>query len=221
MKRDTKKVTRFTVLTFFVNIYVEVIQLNGIQRFSIILQIIIIIHLLLLSYLLAGTTGKVAGRISDGSTGDPLIGVNIYIEDYPYGSASDVDGFFYILNIPPGTYTVVAQMLSYKEKRVTDVKVNIDLTTRLDIKLNPEVLELWEEITVVAERPLIQKDVTSTSVTISSEDFQALPVENFDEIVNLQAGVVDGHFRGGRTGEVAYLVDGIPVNDQFNNEVAI
>jgi outer membrane receptor protein involved in Fe transport len=198
-----------------------VIQLKGKQQFSIILCIIIITHLLFFTYLLAGTTGKISGRISDASTGEPLIGVNVYIEDYPYGSASDIDGFFYILNIPPGTYTVVAQILNYREQRVTDVDVNIDLTTRLDLKLTPEALELGEEITVVADRPLIQKDVTSTSVTISAEDFQALPVENFNEIINLQAGVVDGHFRGGRTGEVAYLIDGIPVNDQYNNEVAV
>jgi outer membrane receptor for ferrienterochelin and colicin len=198
-----------------------VIQLKLKQRFSLIIIAIIVIQLLALSHSLAGTTGKISGRILDGSTGDPLIGVNIFIEGYPYGSASDIDGFFFILNLPPGTYTVVAQMLNFKEKRITDVKVNIDLTTRLDFKLNPEALEFGEEITVVAERPLIQKDVTSTSVTISTDEFKALPVENFNEIINLQAGVVDGHFRGGRTGEVAYLVDGIPVNDQYNNEVAV
>jgi outer membrane receptor protein involved in Fe transport len=205
----------------FLKIFTEVIRLKGTPRLLLISSIFIFIHLLFFSYLLAGTTGKLSGKIIDTSTGEPLIGVNIFIEDQPYGSASDVDGLFYILNIPPGSYTVVAQMLNHTEQRVTNVKVNIDLTTRIDFELNPEALDLGEEITVVAERPLIQKDVTSTSVTISTEDFQALPVENFNELVNLQAGVVDGHFRGGRTGEVAYLVDGIPVNDQYNNEVAI
>ncbi|UCF63321.1 MAG: TonB-dependent receptor [bacterium] len=195
--------------------------MKGILRFSMIMSLSVIVLLLLLTFGRAGTTGKISGRISDASTGEPLIGVNIYIEGYPYGSASDIDGFFYILNIPPGEYTLVAQMLNYREQRVNDVEVNIDLTTRLDLKMAPEALDLGEEITVVAERPLIQKDVTSTSVTISTEDFKSLPVENFNEIVNLQAGVIDGHFRGGRSGEVAYLVDGIPVKDQYNNEVAV
>ena len=169
----------------------------------------------------AGTTGKIAGRVIDATTGEALIGVNIYIDGYPYGAASDVDGFYYIINVPPGTYTLVAQMLNYQDSRVSNVKVNIDLTTRIDLKLRQEALEFGEEITVVAERPLIQKDVTSTSVTVSSDEIAAMPVENYNEVVNLQAGVVAGHFRGGRTGEVAYLVDGIPVNDQFNNQAAI
>jgi outer membrane receptor protein involved in Fe transport len=185
------------------------------------LLFVIIIQFLLLGYLWAGTTGKIAGTVADASTGEPLIGVNIYIDGYPYGAASDVDGFFYIINIPPGNYTLVAQMLNYQDARISGVKINIDLTTRLDLKLRQQALELGEEITVVAERPLVQKDVTSTSVTVSSEDIAAMPVENYNEVVNMQAGVVDGHFRGGRSGEVAYLVDGIPVNDQYNNQAAI
>jgi len=199
----------------------EVLPLKRLLFSSGNLLLIITIQLLLLGFLWAGTTGKIAGRVEDASTGEPLIGVNIYIDGYPYGAASDVDGFFYIINVPPGNYTLIAQMLNYQDARISEVKVNIDLTTRMDLKLRQQALELGEEITVVAERPLVQKDVTSTSVTVSSEDISAMPVENYNEVVNLQAGVVDGHFRGGRTGEVAYLVDGIPVNDQYNNESAI
>ena len=36
-------------------------------------------------------------------------------------------------------------------------------------------------------------------------------------MVNLQAGVVDGHFRGGRSGEVQYQVDGVSVNNAYDN----
>ncbi len=169
----------------------------------------------------AGTTGKIAGRVMDASTGEPLIGANVYLEGHPYGAATDTDGFYFILNVPPGTYTVVAQMLNYQEVRATRVVVKIDLTTRLDFKLQPTTLELGEEITVVAERPMVQKDVTSTSVSVSHEEIKAMPVEHFNEVVNLQAGVIGGHFRGGRLGEVAYMVDGIPVNDPYNNSAAI
>src|SRR5690606_4773447 len=43
------------------------------------------------------------------------------------------------------------------------------------------------------------------------------PVQRLDDIVNLQAGVVDGHFRGGREGEVQYQVDGVSVNNPYDN----
>ncbi|NOX67490.1 MAG: carboxypeptidase-like regulatory domain-containing protein, partial [Chlorobi bacterium] len=48
--------------------------------------------------LMAGTTGKISGKIIDANTGDPLVGVNILILDTQLGAATDQDGFFYILN---------------------------------------------------------------------------------------------------------------------------
>jgi len=48
-----------------------------------------------------------------------------------------------------------------------------------------------------------------------------MPVENMHQVVNIQAGVVDGHFRGGRGGEVSYLVDGVAVNDAYDGGVSI
>jgi outer membrane receptor protein involved in Fe transport len=37
----------------------------------------------------------------------------------------------------------------------------------------------------------------------------------------LQAGVVEGHFRGGRTGEVKFLIDGMSVNDVFSGDESL
>lgn len=169
---------------------------------------------------LAGTTGKIAGLVKDKSTGEPMVGANIYVEGQLYGSSSDADGYYFILNIPPGTYTLVGQMIGYQEMRITNVRINVDLTTKVNFDLQPEAIK-GQEVVVVAERPLIQKDLTSTSVNISSEEIKALPVDDFNQVVELQAGVVAGHFRGGRTGEVAYMIDGIPVNDRFNNSLGV
>jgi len=167
-----------------------------------------------------GTTGKIAGLVLDKSTGEPAIGANVYIEGEDYGAASDLDGYYFILNIPPGTYTLIVQMIGYQDVRINGVRVNVDLTTNINVDLNPEALE-GQEVVVVAERPLIEKDLTSTSKNIASEEIKALPIDRFDEIVDIQAGVVAGHFRGGREGEVAYMVDGLPVNDPYNNEIGI
>ena len=84
------------------------------------------------------------------------------------------------------------------------------------MKLSSSVIQLNQEVVVTSQRPLVQKDLTSTSVTISSDEIKMLPVESIGQIVNLQAGVIDGHFRGGRSNDVAYLVDGVAVTDAFN-----
>ena len=83
--------------------------------------------------------------------------------------------------------------------------------------MKSEMLES-EAIEVVAERPLVQMDLTSTMAKVSGDQIAALPIEDLAGVVNLQAGVVDGHFRGGRTSEVKYLIDGVSVTDAFTGE---
>ena len=173
------------------------------------------------SLLFSGTTGKIAGKVINASTGEPLFAVNVIVEGTTLGAATDMQGNYVILNIPPGVYTVKASAVGFKTVRVTNVRVSVDQTTRVDFKLEEAAIELGEEVVVVAERPLVQRDLTSTSSKVSSDIIAKLPVENFTDIINLQAGVVEGHFRGGRIGEVAYMIDGIPVNDVFSNTYAI
>ncbi len=164
----------------------------------------------------AGTTGKISGNITDEQTGEPVIGANVILEGTYLGAACDIDGYFSISNIPPGEYRVIISAVGYQKVIVEKVLVKIDLTTNLDMKLNSTAIKLGEDVIVVAQRPLVQKDLTSTSVTISSDDIKMMPVESVGQIVNLQAGVIDGHFRGGRSNDVAYLIDGIAVTDAFN-----
>ncbi|MDZ7764159.1 MAG: TonB-dependent receptor [Melioribacteraceae bacterium] len=179
----------------------------------------IIISFLILMFssaIFAGQTGKLAGYIKDSETGEPVIGANLIIQDTYLGAAADIEGYYYINNIPPGKYTVVITSVGYAKTTVTDVNIRIDLTTDLNVELVPESIQLGEDIVVVAEKPMITKDLTSTKATVSAGEIELLPVDNVDQVVNLQAGVVDGHFRGGRSNEVAYLVDGIPITDVFS-----
>ncbi|WP_456408181.1 TonB-dependent receptor [Caldithrix abyssi] len=172
-------------------------------------------------FIQAGTTGKIVGRVTDAATGEGLPGVNVFLENTTFGAATDMDGNFMIIGVPPGTYTLVASYVSYREVRVTGVQVNIDKTRRVDVKLEPATLELEEAIVVEADRPLFRKDLTSTESSIGRETIEALPVEDLSEVINLQAGVVNGHFRGGRVGEVMYMINGIPMNDVYSGTYAL
>jgi len=167
----------------------------------------------------AQTTGKITGRVLDAGTGESLPGVNVVIAGTTQGSTTDGDGYYFILNTRPGTYAVRASFIGFTPVTVEDVRVLIDKTTTIDFVLREEVIE-GEEIVITAQRPLVQRDLTSTATSVSSDRLDALPVLNFSDVINLQAGVVDGHFRGGRTGEVAYMVDGVPINDVFDNTFA-
>lgn len=166
----------------------------------------------------AGTTGKISGIVRDTETGEPLPGCNIIIEGTNLGAASNIDGEFYILNIPPGTYTLRATMIGYKPYGISNVRVLIDLTTTLEIEMETQVLNLEEEVIVVAERPLIQKDITSKLSVVSSDEILNMPVNNVQDILSTKAGFTTDsegqlHVRGGRTGEIGYMIDGVKVDD--------
>lgn len=163
---------------------------------------------------LAGTTGKIAGKVIDAVSGEPLIGANVIIMGTTLGAATDFDGNFFIINIPPGKYEVKASSIGYNAIVFQDVKVSVDQTTKLNFELQEEAVEMGD-VVVVATRPIVQKDLTSTQSNISGEDIAMLPLETVQSVVNLQAGVIDGHFRGGRLNEVQYLVDGVSTNDVF------
>ncbi len=167
----------------------------------------------------AGTTGKITGRVTDGETGLPLLGCNILVEGTYQGAATDPNGDYFILNVAPGVYRVRAMMIGYKTMIIEDVVVSLDLTTTHDFVLYSQVLE-GEEVIVVAERPLIRKDMTASSSRITASELKAIPLETFQEVIQTQAGIVDGHFRGGRSGETLYMIDGMPATDPFQGNFA-
>ncbi|MBU1098402.1 MAG: TonB-dependent receptor [Bacteroidetes bacterium] len=172
------------------------------------------------SNVFAGTTGKIAGFVIDKSTNEPLIGANILIEGTTMGASTDIDGNYYIINIPPGVYNLRASMIGYSQVVVNNVKVSVDQTTRTDYVLGSQSIEM-QDIVVTAERSIVRKDLTSTESKVSGDQIALLPLEDVSSVINLQAGVVDGHFRGGRSNEVKYLIDGISVNDAYSGSSSL
>jgi len=172
----------------------------------------------------AGTTGKLVGRVTNKVTGEPLIGANVLLEGTSMGTATDIEGRYVILQIPPYEYDIRYTMIGYQDVIMRDVRIFVDLTTTIDAELNEGVIGM-EAVEVTAERPMVQVDVTYSQASISSEEFEMLPVEEFEDIIALQAGVVesggDMHVRGGRGGEIAYMIDGITVTDPFNAGMAV
>ncbi|MBT3683149.1 MAG: TonB-dependent receptor [Candidatus Marinimicrobia bacterium] len=181
--------------------------------------IIAVFFLLTNSIGIAAITGKISGRITD-ETGESLIGVNVFIEYTNMGAATDHNGHYMIINIQPGQYTVRLMMIGYKNQIIQNVQVSSDHTTYVDAQLELSVIE-GESVTVSAVKPIIEMDRTSTQATVSAAQLEVMPVSTVSDVLNLQAGVVDGHFRGGRSNEVAYMIDGIPVNDVYNNNASL
>ncbi len=167
-------------------------------------------------------TGKLAGSVIDLDTKEALIGANVVILNTSLGAAADLDGNYFILNVTPGTYDVQFSYVGYGNKIVRDVRIVGGVTVELNIEL---AAGLQIDEIVVTDEKFFEEKSTNTVKVISSDEIQKLPVKGVANVASLQAGVViaegsggeDGNatinVRGGRGGEVAYIIDGVLQND--------
>ena len=181
----------------------------------------------------AGTTGQISGTVRDGKTGEPIGLASVTIPDLKRGAVTDNQGRYFILNVPPGKYTVRVALLGYVPQAREGVNIIPDFTTALEWSLESTVLKDVAEVTVKAERPLIQKDVTGSTKFLPGEDIRHQPLRGYKDAVAQQSGVVNFQarldspqlngneslngstliIRGGRPNEVAYFVDGFSQQD--------
>jgi len=188
---------------------------------------------------LAGTVGKIIGQVID-DEGGTIAGANVYLEGTTFGASSDVDGNYTITNVPAGKYTLVCSVLGYTKVNVANLTVIPDFATPRDFNLSATTIA-GEAITVVATRPLIQLDKTSSVLITPSEEIRELPISGYKELVTIQPGVTEYTYcidtkvryynestngpsfmiRGGRPEEVQFNVDGVTLNDPYSGFITI
>jgi hypothetical protein len=167
---------------------------------------------------LAGTTGKIAGRVTDKSTGEPLMGVNVMVEGTALGSVTDAEGGYSVLQVPPGTFNITLSLLGYAKTNVTGIRVFIDQTAAVDAALSAETI-VGQAVSIVAERKAVKKDVATSVAAVSSQELATLPFNSVSEVVGLQAGVEEGLvIRGGGAGQALFMLDGVTLRDPRNNQ---
>jgi hypothetical protein len=177
-------------------------------------------------------TGRMTGIVTDAETGQPLSGVQVFLEGTGIGTLTAENGRYFLLNIQPGTYTVSAQLIGYATIQRENVVVAVDIARQQNFELTPQAVGI-EEIIVEAEQvPLIETSATGTKDIITVEEIQNLPITTINEALALRSGFLDVpantevlsqaeeerglspiRIRGGRGGETLTLIDGVPVNN--------
>ena len=168
----------------------------------------------------AQSEGKISGTIKDELTGEPLIGANIVVVGTTMGAASSIDGSYYVLNITPGKYDLQISMIGYQKIIQKNTIVNSGKTTIANFLLTSSSLQLGT-VVVQATRPDVEKEKTSTSTIIRTEDVQNMAgIRTVGDVIGLAADVTDGHFRGGRDGEEYYTLQGMGIVNPLNSTSA-
>jgi len=174
--------------------------------------------LLLPTLTLAGTTGKLKGKVTDKGTGEVLVGANVIVQGTSFGAATDINGDYNIFNLNAGVYEVKCSYIGYQSFTVSNVRINADLTTEQNFQLTAEGIQVGT-VEVVALKPLLNKSNTNAQRITTSEDINALPIRGIDNILALTPGVVlqdkTIYVRGGRQDEVGYYVEGTNVTNPY------
>jgi outer membrane receptor for ferrienterochelin and colicin len=186
-------------------------------------------------------SGKLTGVITDASSGAPIEGVQVLLQGTGYGAITSANGRYFIISIPPGTYTVQARRIGYQNTEISNVQIRIDVTRDLPIQLAEAAATLTTQRIVAEATPLVEAGVTGSATTISAEAIQALPVTSIAGVLALQQGFVDPpqntnllslseeqrstlqpiRVRGGRGGSTISLIDGFPINNPLFGSEAI
>jgi len=121
-------------------------------------------------------TGTITGTVKD-SEGNLLPGVSVTLTGTtiaPMSTVTNAEGKFRFLSLFPGNdYTLKAELQGFKAKLETGVIVNVAKASDITITMEPGLLE--EQVTVVAQTPIIQVKKTQVTHTVNAEMMQSLP----------------------------------------------
>jgi len=176
------------------------------------------VALLIPVMILGQSSGKISGTVTD-EDGNALAGANVIVVGTSSGAASGDGGDYFILAVPAGTYSLRVDFIGYKSVIVSNVIVSGNLTTDLDFSLVISAIE-GETVEIVAERPIINKSATNTTRVVGQDVIQNVAVRGVENLVGLQTGAVSHggaiYVRGGRSGDMAYYVDGVYTVNPFS-----
>lgn len=177
-------------------------------------------------------SGKIRGRVVDSASKNPLAGANVLV--LPVGSGrgtmTNEDGEFVLPNLMTGRYNVKVSYMGYASTTIQDIDVSPGGTTEILFSLTIAAIE-GQEVNVVAEsmENTINIKTVVSQVKYSGEQLNKMPVSNFTDVIANAGGVVKTeagrsrgiHMRGGRSGEVAFYVDGILTNDPVDRSQGV
>ena len=171
-------------------------------------------------FLIGSAPGSISGTVTDGSSNEPLPGVNVLVKGTYYGASADAEGNYKITDIKPGNYDMEVSMIGYKVILKTGIIVESGAMIDIDFEMDETVLSFGEDVVVIGKTPLFDVDETSSMVRVRSEDIDNMVVSSVEDILSEQIGVTtqdnEIHIRGGRIDESLFIVDGFSVKDPLS-----
>src|SRR5574341_2325643 len=103
------------------------------------------------------TTGKVEGTVSD-QAGVALANAQVLIVGTSFGAVTNERGYYFINNVPVGTYTVRSQFIGYAPTENRGVRVLGGQTITVDLRMQTSAVEVTGVTVVAATNPIVPRD---------------------------------------------------------------
>ena len=175
----------------------------------------------------AQSRSRIVGVVKDAKTGEPLFGVNVIVKGTYLGAATDINGKYFIVNVPVGSYQVQASMIGYQSQLVTDVIVSSDRITTVDFELNSTVIQ-GKEVVVTAKRDNLHKEVANTQMVVTSSELKETSgIRQINAFLEKLPGVSTSNgfltIRGGSADQTGSMINGLSYNNAAvgNAETAV
>ncbi|HYG14238.1 MAG TPA: TonB-dependent receptor, partial [Bacteroidia bacterium] len=157
--------------------------------------------------------GEVRGVVFDKATGEPLIGVSVFLKETMQGAATDINGFYTINKVAAGEYTLYATYLSY-DSSVMKIKVDENAVVSKSIYLTETALNI-EEVVVTAERQEKTDKVNVGTTKLSQKNLQQLVTVGGEPDLVQSLQILPGVVNTGDQGGQLYIRGGAPVMNKI------
>jgi hypothetical protein len=141
----------------------------------------------------------------------------VFVVGTSFGAVTNDKGYYFVNNVPVGTYSLRAQFIGFAPSEVRNVRVLGGQTITEDIKMQSSAVVLTGITVTAAANPIVPRDQVTSKGIIAGDLVDHLPVDDVRAILSLTPGVVESgasagvSIRGGRPGEANVYVDGAPV----------
>ena len=189
------------------------------QYLKIFLNKILFTLTLFYSIINAQNNASVYGFVTDSSKGEALIGANVFINDIGIGMATDINGYYVLQDIEPGSYEITVSYVGYDILN-RNIELDKDMSLKLDLVLKEEAVSL-NEVQVTAEKIQRKNNIQPSKINLSPRMLKSAPAlaepDLFRTIQALPGVLTTSEFstglviRGGNTDQNLILLDGVTV----------
>ncbi|NNC83687.1 MAG: TonB-dependent receptor [Flavobacteriales bacterium] len=167
---------------------------------------------LILSGFLFSQDATIRGFVYEKDTGEPVIFTNVYLQGTTIGAATDVNGFYQITKVPPGTYTLIVTYLGYDTLRENITVAAGEIMTK-KLFLTQSAINI-RTVTISAEKQDAQNQVKISVEKITPKEIQSLPSQGGEADLAQYLQVLPGVVFTGDQGGQLYIRGGSPVQNK-------